>query len=213
MTDTLEPLDVSPWAPESSDSPEVAALKATVKKVAKKYQKRHGWCDEVKRALREMGIDDERDILVRVETSLGLTSNLRMAPSSLLGKAAEEQRKVLAKAAGPIALGESSKPMPPDLITGWRVLSPLPGTPPNIWRKSSDGKVNHLWLGLGDPLFDRRWINAACGQTEFPGRVSDPDSIAERSCTKCSRTAAARETPPPGAVAPAQKKELPTLKV
>jgi hypothetical protein len=134
-TTELQPLDVSGYVPdENSDSAEVKALKAKVRKVAKKYTAAHGWCDEVKRALREVGITESRDVAVSVVTAnpeMRVTATLNA--EKLHGKTVEQQKKAIAETLGDISLrGQrmgilGTMPFPVDSITQWSVPPVIAG--------------------------------------------------------------------------------------
>lgn len=88
----MERLDVS----EAVESDELRRFKTKVKVVARTYTNRFGWCGEVDRALRELGIDDESN-LVEVEVRTSLTSVRVKSPPEKLDVPADEQQQVLAE--------------------------------------------------------------------------------------------------------------------
>lgn len=97
---TATALDLSEYV-TSTDSPELAEYKETVKRVAQKYAKANNWCGEVNRALREMGIDPKpTTVEVAVATTIGLTLTARVEVKALAGKSLDEQKAVVAKGVG-----------------------------------------------------------------------------------------------------------------
>jgi len=88
-----------------AEHPDVTALKQKVRDVAKTYTSRHGWCREVKNALREAGIEDERKINVEITfTVAGSDEQKTIAGfpvSDLAGKTDEEQKQIVAEKIAP----------------------------------------------------------------------------------------------------------------
>ena len=88
-----------------AEHPEVVALKKKVKEVAQTYTSRHGWCREVKAALREAGIEDSRNIHVEVTFSVAGSdeqkSIVKFPVEDLAGKTDDEQKQLVADKIAP----------------------------------------------------------------------------------------------------------------
>lgn len=88
-----------------AEHPDVTALKQKVREVAQSYTRRHGWCREVKNALREAGIEDERKVNVEITfTVAGSDEQKTIAGfqvSDLAGKSDEEQKALVAEKIAP----------------------------------------------------------------------------------------------------------------
>lgn len=76
------------------ESQEVKDLKDTIKKVAKAYTDRHGWCNEVNNALRDAGITDS-STMMEVDIDVLVTAKIpvRLDVGNLKGKTQEEINK------------------------------------------------------------------------------------------------------------------------
>lgn len=102
---TLEALEF-PEA-ETTDPPELVAFKAKVVEVAKEYKKIHGWCGEVDRALRDMGITEppkECTVHVGVADDV-LKFAVKAQIADLKGKTAKQQAAHIAGLLDRVAVG------------------------------------------------------------------------------------------------------------
>jgi hypothetical protein len=191
-TTELAPLDVSGYVPdENGDSAEVKALKAKVRKVAKKYTDKHGWCGEVTRALKEIGITESREVTVSVVTA---NPEMRVVTTvnaeKLHGKTVEQQKKVIAETLGDITLrGQrmgilGTMPFPVDSITQWSV-PPVMGDGWSLMAPT-EGRVNHYCRPDGS------YTESRCGSTwnAYEVQEADPD---RSTCKRCEARAS-RET-------------------
>lgn len=82
------------------EHPDVTALKQRVKEVAGRYTSRHGWCGEVKAALREAGIDDVASIKVAITFTMAGSEQQTVEKvypvDKLAGKSEAEQNAFVA---------------------------------------------------------------------------------------------------------------------
>lgn len=145
------------------DSPEIAEYKERVKKVADEYTKRHGWCRQVKNALKEIGIEDEKPISVNVTTTMGFVIQTKVLPSKLIDKTEDEQKEIIAKKIGKLHLtgtGSAAQLVITagviqslELADGATSTSPASktllqsenGSSRYVWRRTTEGRVLHLW--------------------------------------------------------------------
>ncbi len=190
-------LDVSTliFEPESA---EVEALKARVKAVAKKYTDRHGWCDEVGAALREIGVDGDRNIEVVVTLAEPFPPlTVRISASDLHEKTAAQQAKALLSAATQevvVYTGSSNhtltKKQVIDLIAGLS-LAPQPvmpaADPINSWRVLSQGKIAHLFTDFDKRTADEYYVYSACGSHGELGEDTKEPVGTTRKCVRCER--------------------------
>lgn len=188
----------------NSDSPEVAALKAKVTEVAKKYTDKHGWCGEVRRALAECGITPEQEQKVVVTTALGLTFTVPVRLSRLVGLDEEEQRAVFADLLSTTALAgiggttvTGRLALTPEGITDLSLASQ--GSGPRAFERdgmwvqiAAESRVTHFiphlrhdggrWMSSDHERAGR--LYATCGQSGYvqPGGRHDL-----RHCRNCER--------------------------
>lgn len=192
---------------ESVDSPEVAALKERVRFVADKYTSRHGWCSEVKKALREAGvITEDKKIAVDVTFSIAgsdpATSSIKIKVSELSGLDEEGQKSLISKKISPeVTVAGVKINLPVNIVS----FSESPA-PPSIvpeghygYFLSNEGRVTHLVAGPEKweteeeflKLFARSgttWITSFCNNgTYYASDVSSRDE--NRLCTNCARAA------------------------
>jgi len=162
------------------DSPELAAYKAKVKEIAETYTKRHGWCAEVKRALKEIGISEEKPVNINVTTTMGFVLQTDIKPSALIGKSEEEQKEIVARKIGNLSLtkgggGTAMLVITPKLIEsmeltdtpvvpdGRTLMQNSLGTNRWVWRRIRDGRVLHLFAMSG------RGVMEIHSQSDFVG--------------------------------------------
>lgn len=180
---------------QPEDSDELKKYKEKVKKVADIYTKRHGWCDEVKRALRDLGIDAEPEkVAIKISTEFGLDVTARVNPSDYVGLDEDAQKAKIADGVGTIALthgsGRGSLRLTPEYITSMEIISPddLENTP-HVWRDVNDARTSHAFNR--DQVVDIaswRYLSTACGTSFDSYRIQN--SGENRRCTNCSRIVA-----------------------
>jgi hypothetical protein len=198
-TETTEPtlvaLDVSEFV--VADTPEVAVLKEKVKAVAKKYTERHGWCDEVKRALKEIGIGDAKPVTVDLTLHPlvgGGTIAVAVDPSLLLGKTAVQQQKVLAKTVADVRAYQSSElggnytttlALAPEVVVGM-ALRPMPVPGQVQWvRLANNARVLHVVV---DDNGTSRWVESSCGRASaYRNDLPNNTGSITKKCTACAR--------------------------
>ena len=145
-------IDVSKY--DTGDSVEVAALKAKVQTVAKKYTDKYGWCSEVNRALREMGINNHEPIEVKVSfvvNGLTVENVIEVPVESLLGHDAQGQQEIIAGALPNVQIKIGSRVIEtarvsPDDIVSFEVHNDPNGTEGDTlrwWYTSDEGRVLH----------------------------------------------------------------------
>jgi hypothetical protein len=151
------PLNISVEA----EHPDVTVLKAKVREVAKRYTKKHGWCAEVNKALREAGIEDDAKVKVEIKFTVSgsaeQTATQTFAASALAGKTAEEQNAWVADQIAPkvvvagvevtlpvtvidLTLVEEIKPVP---AAGYKDGMDYPDGYVHFYT-SNEGRVAHL---------------------------------------------------------------------
>lgn len=195
------PLDMSQFTTTTTDTPEVAALKAKVKTVATKYTNRHGWCEEVNKALKEIGIDDEKTITIGVSLDfLPEPVKTTILPSLLAGLDDDAQRAAVAAKLKTIryAVGSDTGEIP---VTFANVTDVSLWTPPSVaandrpgdrWLFASDlGRSRHLYQNIDSS--EGRTVWTVCNQSHYRSRLTDkhgenPDAR----CVECIRRAARR---------------------
>lgn len=200
-------LDLTPYVP--TESPEVAALKEKVREVAMRYAKRHSWCSEVKRALREIGIEDPRNVDVTVTTGLGFAITVNLPPVALHGKTEDQQKRIIAARISklvitstggnvkgePIALtpemivdmtlAAAASASGPDRATGWVYTSNQGRVLHHITEVS--GRPEHLSLGSSG-----QYYYASCGITALGNSLTLESPKGEgRRCAGCERNISA----------------------
>jgi hypothetical protein len=147
----------------TTDSEELREYKEKIREVAKVYTKRHGWCREVKNALKELGIEDEKKVQIELTTSMGFVLNTQILPSNLVGKSEQEQKEILAKHIGSLNLvgnggTQAAIAVTAESITEMKLVSKVNEPPTGktlmtttsglyryVWRRIGDGRVLHLF--------------------------------------------------------------------
>lgn len=183
-------LDLSQYV-TSTDTPELAEFKAKVRTVAKKYTDKHGWCAEVNRALKELGIEDEKQVKLGVTTSMGLQLEVKVAPSLLNGLDENAQKQKVVEVIGPLSLSGGTSvtaviSLTPETITEMKVVEVTevtPAEPPQGWEwayTSDEGRVLHLFQD------DRHgsYSVAACGTSTYYQTQRSSRGEARR-CANC----------------------------
>jgi hypothetical protein len=191
-------LDLSEYE-ATTDTPEVAALKAKVVAVSKKYTAQHGWCGEVNRALREMGIEQApTPLTVHVTTKHPFEFDVRVDVVELLGKTEAQQKTVVLNKIGTLYLngGTAVRSAPSFKLTAADItdLSLPPKVAGENWLYGSDrGQVRHHFTTA--TLTDARdrgrtYAYPDCGM-EF--RTSNLSTTSPRgsgqNCDRCTKAA------------------------
>lgn len=192
---------------ESVDSPEVAALKERVRQVADKYTSRHGWCSEVKKALREAGVlTEDKKIAVDVAFSLAgsdpATSTIKVKVSELVGLDEEGQKSLISKKISPEVTVAGVKINLPVSIVSFSAAPEEPSIVPEGhygFFHTDEGRVTHLvvnpdrWETEEEFLkvlgrSGTTWIQSFCNNgSYYPSDVSSRDE--NRLCANCVRAA------------------------
>lgn len=183
---TLEAIDVSAIVAANTESAEVTALKKKVKKVADNYTRRYGWCDEVKKALAEIGIEEEQAVVVEVTLSNPATTvPVTVSPTLLLNKSGPQQAALLAGLVGTVQVMSSrgwalaSRPLTADDVTAMRLVENSSTSVADAWMfTSNSGRVTHLLRGVHDPQRRQEWVRTACGD-----RVYVSNAVASKTST------------------------------
>lgn len=197
-------IDISMYD-ESVDSPEVAALKERVRQVADKYTSRHGWCSEVKKALREAGVlPENKKIAVDVAFSLAgsdpATSTIKVKVSELVGLDEEGQKSLISKKISPeVTVAGVKINLPVNIVS----FSAAPA-PPSIVPEgqygfflSDEGRVTHLVTSpsrfessedFEEKLLQNtsQWVAALCGNGSYYVTTSSARDE-NRLCANCAR--------------------------
>lgn len=196
---TLEAIDVSAIVAGSAENAEVTALKKKVKKVADNYTRRYGWCDEVKKALAEIGIEEEKGVVVEVTLlSPATTLPVTVKPSLLHRKTAQEQATVLAGMLGevkivtPGGLTLDSRPMGGENVASMRLVEGVDASLVDAWMFTGpQGRVTHYLRGVNDPNRTRSWVYTACGDRVYPDghgvQSSRPGVPSPPRCKRCEK--------------------------
>lgn len=194
-------LDLSQYE-NSADTPELAAFKKTVETVAKKYAKKNQWCNEVDKALAEMGIKPQPDITIDVTTVHGLKLPVLIGPSLLVGKTEAQQKQAVAKVLGTLTIsagGRSSTTLSvaeADIVDMALSTEPIPAAPAEHWYYTSNaGRVLHYFRYYpadSDGRTRGEWYTqyANCGQTASQRNLTQdsPRGTGTR-CDHCARSA------------------------
>lgn len=187
-TEGLQPLDFTGLI--AVDSPEVEAVKKKVLDVAKKYKKKHGWCDVVDKALAEMGLTPQ-PLQVDI-TLLGRTERVKVNDTSaLVGKTAQQQAEhLLANHVTNAYIGGTYVPLPVSLVTEMKIHVPPPPFRPAIYpdgilAMSMSGRVWHV-------MENDEARYAKCGTRVYVHHVaaSTEDEAKHKVCKSCSMAAA-----------------------
>lgn len=199
----MSAIDVSAFI--STDTPEVAALKDKVRTVAEKYKKRHNWCQEVERALVEMGVDEaKKHVIVRTTLTNGVAISVRIPVDDLNGKGEDVQKAVIAKAVGSLHLsgggsgviGGSTLLVTATMIESMELQSPIPGATTSAgggdgWYYTSNlGRVMHNYSNYTLESARTRgfgYFDAVCGRGSTNiNEMTTTSSLGEdRRCTRC----------------------------
>lgn len=198
------PLDLSD---QEDANAELNQFKAHVKEVANKYTERHGWCDVVNQALREIGVEPEGiravvDVEIKVQMPVSIADI-----KDLMGKTPEEQNAIIASK----LIADRFVTVPSTQSHGVRYLSTHDVIKPDQLKvvdvnqmaadtlvngvpagyvavfTSDDGRVRHFiqsaWAG--ERTFSRYGL---CGvQIPYPKTTSTRDQ--GRNCVKCTERA------------------------
>lgn len=195
-TDTFEALDVSAHMPPE-DIPEVVEVKKRITEVAKKYTDRHGWCDEVARALEEAGVISEK--IIRVDVNLGPlgTTTLKVNPSDLHDKTAKQQAKVVAKEIGgaTVRVGSTRVDYSTKDVEGFITKITLHEEDPNTvstepnsaWMVLSTGSAAHLFRGYLSASSSDRYLATACDNYGDYISMMKVPTASTKKCSKCQR--------------------------
>lgn len=186
----MELIDVSEY--QSTDSPELAAFKMKVVEVANKYTKANGWCSEVKRALKEMGIEERPIFKINVfytvlETELA--KRIAVDAAELANMDLNGQIAVMASKIEPVEVRVGGKPInhvvvEADHVTRFVVVDkPLaPSGTESDWSYVSNcGRVLHRFRD-GDYF-------TVCGQVSFSSdRTKNSPRGEGRRCERCANS-------------------------
>jgi hypothetical protein len=160
-------LDLSEYE-SATDSPEVAALKENVIRVARKYTNQHGWCNEVNKALAEMGIQSTpKPLVVHVTTTHPFEFDVRVDVNELVGKTETQQKSVVIAKMGSIYLnGNNAIRRAPTIVLkpadiADLSLPPKPEPSANWKYPTSSSRVKH-WFDI-DVANGERSGYSACG--------------------------------------------------
>ena len=188
----------------TEESGELGAFKQRVRKVAETYTRRHGWCDEVERALKELGIEKPARIhtMVKLATGAGGTTEVNYIadPAAFAGLSEEKQIEKLAKELGPlrisIAVGgqwntETNVAVTAEMIEEWKEREiPGVGTAPAGYHwmyTSADGRKLHL-VPIVNP--DQGYVYSSCGQYLYPRAMTANSPRGDGSqCSRCVKRA------------------------
>lgn len=181
-------LDLSKYA-TTADTPEVAALKKRVKEVTAKYTTRHGWCDEAKNALREMGIETQSEtVAINVTANSGVSFTVHASVNDLLDKTeAQQKKKVIDLLGGQLILRSDVYPR---TTVGYLKLTPdditdmtLEASPTGEWRAgSANGRVLHYYTTT-TMRGTSSWVRALCRTEALRSALTDKPGM--RHCPDC----------------------------
>lgn len=192
-------LDLSQYT-ATTDSPEITAFKEKVRTISMAYARKNNWCDEVRKALKEMGIEDERQVTIKVVTSHPFEFSVKVLPSALVNLTEDQQKARLAESIGevtPMTYGAAKVTSvkmtiaPAQIVTMELVTKAARGTltpiPEGDWQYiGQQGRVLHLI-----PPGDDRYFYTACGISV--GRASLRARTVRGAgghCVRCVRAAA-----------------------
>lgn len=173
-------LDVSHLVTETDESAELTEFKNKLVKVAKAYKNRYGWCNEVDRALKELGVEPPKTVTVILqhETFPGINMNVQVIANKLHRKSEDEQKKTLVKELGKVQMTvkaggrtvntegsylDASGVVKMEL---WApAVGPLAAPAGYYWRYSGpDGQVLHLYSATEEDFSRGQSRYAECGQ-------------------------------------------------
>jgi hypothetical protein len=186
--------------PATDEHPEVAALKAQVRKVANKYAKRHSWCSVVKDALREMGIDpDEPKITVDIDFQIAgtevQTAVRKFLVSDLAGKTTAEQNTLAAEQISPIVNVSGVAVTIPVTVLDMNLHTasasgPVVDVPDgySAFFSSAEGRVKHLVRTVDVERQYTRATRFVCGTYTYD-RTATSLRSENRICAKCASRA------------------------
>lgn len=182
------PLDLS--GHPNPDSPELAAFKQKVREVAKKYTDRHGWCGEVDRALREMGIRPEPNLQITVSTTLGFDVDLVVTPSMLAGLDEAAQKAKVCTVLGPLSIAgnlraNGSIRLTPEQISDLNLKTTTRNDGGAWLYTSNEGRVKHYFI-VPESTGRYNVVDAVCGQSTTRNDLTALSTRGEdRHCAKC----------------------------
>lgn len=180
--------------PGTTDSPEIAAYKAEVKRVAEKYAKEYNLCSVMQKALAEVGITSKSTTVpVKVTTTHPFEFDLRVEPSEYRSKSADEQKEALAalitKSLASAGAGFRLTIPASALVSAVETEVTYEGVDGDrTWAyTSSSGRVTHGYRTVDLNGVDR-WIYGACGKEANRTEVALTSARSEhRRCEACER--------------------------
>ena len=129
-----------------NDETELDQFKGRVWTIAKKYAKLYSRCDEVDKALKEIGITEPTMVLVKVRTTIG-DVDLRVQQSSIPADDLE-QRKFFASIIGTIKVASTKITVDEDFIVDANLVLKDTSVPSGrLWRVFLRGRGGHLAKG------------------------------------------------------------------
>lgn len=182
-------------APGANDSPEIKQYKAQVKEVAQRYGKQHNMCGVLNKALKEIGIEDEKPVLVTATTvpPLAMTFQVKALPSTLSGKTEDEQKAIVAGLIGQVSLAAGKNVTLVNVALTAETIATLavsdkpavPDTPVGYtWKfTSEEGRVKHLFSN--DQRRSWRGYTALCGTEAYVGTSLTSKRSEDRNCKNC----------------------------
>lgn len=186
---------------QAEDSPELAAFKERVKKVAYAYKRRYGMCTQVDNGLRELGIPAPRVVAtVKVQTTVGFEFEVKVDPSDYKDLSEEEQTEKI--------LGRIAEMFPNSRMGRFTIaasaIESMEVVPPNaastgdtdelvVWLDTNGGRTAHAFhRRVVDNRHQFETLSSACGLSMVTWEVHED---AENSrCGNCARMIAAQDS-------------------
>lgn len=150
MNEKLQELDLSGFT--SPDSPELAAYKAEVVKIARAYANRHNWCGVVEQCLREIGaLPRDEYATVKVATPL-LKLDVRVKVADVQGLTVDKQVAKIIASIGALRLAGNNGnvsgtiAITPEMIEKMEVVQP-PKHYPTMGVPTDDENFTFRYVG------------------------------------------------------------------